>query len=217
MSINLLPSEEGRQQTLRRRAGIAALLMVTLWAGLGAALIAQLAVVEDRADERDAVASRSAQLRGQVASLAVFQRMADDAAAGNQILAYAMADEVSWAQLLLDLSRGVPESASFTQIDGELIDTPAGTTTSSDVFVLTEGTDVGFFTIAGYTREIFTPGLEDMLRRFGAIDGFFQQYLSTAQVEEIGDVPVTRYAAEVRLEDSARTHRYADGLPRQDG
>lgn len=217
MSVNLLPSEEARQQTLRRRALLAGGMVLVLWAVLAAAAIAQLAVVDDRVAERDSVAQRAALLRAQVDSLAVFQAMADDAAAGNQVLAFAMADEVSWAELLVDLSRTVPEDASFTDIAGQLIDPPPGGAPSSDVFVQGDRADVGFFTVAGYTTEVFTPGLEDLLRRFGAIDGFFQQYLSTAQREAIGDVEVTRFNAEVRLDDSARTDRYATGLPEAPG
>jgi hypothetical protein len=221
MSIDLLPREEGRRRQLRRRAAIATLLLVTVWAALLAAQLAELAVVDDRLAERDAAAARAAELEAQVASLTVFQRMADDAASGNRLLAHAMADEVSWAQLLVDLSRGVPETASFTQINGQLADadlvTPTGAPTGGDVFVLTDAADVGFFTISGYSREVFTPGLQDLLRRFGAIDGFFQQYLTSAQVDAIGDVPVTTFAAEVRLDDSARTDRYADGLPGRSG
>lgn len=215
MSIDLLPSEEGRQRLLRRRAGIAALLLVALWVVLGVVTIGQLALVDDLAAERDAVAARTELVRAQVGSLSVFQRMADDAAAGNRIVASAMGDEVSWAQLLIDLSRGVPESASFTSVNGQLFPT-APMVVGDDVAVAT-AQEVGAFTIAGYSREVFTPGLEDLLRRFGAIDGLVQEYLSSAQVEAIGDVPVTRFSAEVRLDAAARTGRYADGLPEREG
>jgi hypothetical protein len=216
VSVDLLPREEGRQQLLRRRAGIAGLAVATLWTALGAAALAQLAVVDQRREDRDAAAQRAAAARAEVAALAVFQRMADEAVAGNRVLAAAMADEVSWAELLVDLSRGVPDSASFTELDAQLVDDQEDGV-AGDVFVLTDREDVGVVTLSGYTTEVFTPGLQELLRRVGAIDGFFQEYISTAQVDAVGDVPVTRFSAEVRLDDAARTGRYLDGLPGRRG
>ncbi len=213
MSINLLPESEERRSAVQRSALIALLGLMVVWVALGAAQLVQTSIVAEQVVERDAVAQQVALIRAQVDSLAVFQQMADDAARGNDLLSYAMVDEVSWAQLLLDLARGVPDSASFTNINGQILDSriEAG---GQDVFVRNEADDIGFFVVDGYTTELFTPGIEEMLRRFGQIDGLFQQYLSSATVDSIGDVDVTRFAAEVRLDDTARTNRYVDGLPR---
>jgi hypothetical protein len=215
MSVDLLPREEGRQRRLRRQAVLAALALVVLWVALVAASLAQQAVLDDRIAARDAVAQREAQLAAQVASLAVFQQMADDVAAGNRVLAFAMQDEVSWAQLLVDLSRSVPETASFTQVSGTLgLD---GAPLDGTLVQPIDPDAVGRFAVSGYSREVFTPGLEDLLRRFGAIEGFVEQYLAAAQLESIGDVPVTRFSASVELDASARTGRYVDGLPAGEG
>jgi hypothetical protein len=213
MSIDLLPEAEERRSSLQRQAFIGGLVLVLVWTILGSLLLFQVSTVSEGVVERDAAAQRVALVRGQVQSLQVFQGMADDAAAGSELLAYAMADEVSWAQLLLDLARGVPDSASFTDINGQITDSRLPTRPGQDVFVQTDNTDIGFFVVNGYTTQLFTPGLEEMLRRFGQIDGLFQQYISSAAADAIGDVPVTRFAAEVRLDDTARTDRYATGLP----
>lgn len=212
MSVNLIPGDVRRTSQLRSRAVVALVAVLALWAILGAVQWLQLRTVEDRVAERDGVAQRVALLQGQVDSLAVFQRMADDVSAGNAVLASAMGNEVSWAQLLLDLSRGVPDDASFTAIDGQLVDLVEGAP-RDDVFVHTDATDVGFFVVDGYSTDLFTPGVQELLRRFGAIDGFFQEYLSNAIIAEVEGVDVTTFNAEVRLDDSARTGRYANGLP----
>ncbi|WP_370325038.1 PilN domain-containing protein [Euzebya sp.] len=214
MTINLLPDEDARRVQIRRRALYGLLVIALLWAVLGLASLLQLSGLSQVQEERDATATRVAQLQGEVDSLAVFQELADDVASGNQVLAFAMADEVSWAQLLVDLSRGIPPSASFTDIDGQLTDAPTGALPGQqDVFIETDDTDIGFFAVDGYTTELFTPGIEELLRRFGEIDGFFQEYLSSATAGEIGDVDITQFNAEVRLDDDARTGRYAEGLP----
>lgn len=212
MSVNLIPGDVARETLVRRRAVIAVLGVLALWAVLGTVQWLQLRAVEDDVAERDVVAQRVALLQGQVDSLAVFQRMADDVSAGNAVLASAMGNEVSWAQLLIDLSRGVPDDASFTDISGQLVD-PAPGSRTADVFVRTDAADIGFFTVNGYTTDLFTPGVQELLRRFGAIDGFFQEYLSNATIGEVEGVAVTTFNAEVRLDDSARTGRYTEGLP----
>ncbi len=212
MSVNLLPEREERRLLAQRRGITAVLVLAALWTILGTLLLLQLTTVSQRVDTRDEAAQRVAVLQAEVTSLAVFQRMADDARAGNELLAYAMADEVSWAQVLLDLARGVPDSASFTDVNGQLLDSRGGVA-GQDVFVQADADDIGVFVVNGYTTQTFTPGLEEMLRRFGQIDGLFQQYLSNANVDAIGDVPVTRFDAEVRMDATARTRRYVDGLP----
>lgn len=213
MSVNLIPGDVQRSSLVRRRAVIAVFGVVALWAVLGTVQWLQLRTVDDRLVVRDDAAQRVALLQGQVDSLAVFQQMADDVTAGNAVLAEAMGREVSWAELLIDLSRGVPDDASFTDITGLIVDPPPGRAASSDVFVANEAPDIGVFTVNGYTTDLFTPGVQELLRRFGAIDGFFQEYLSNATIGEVSGVDVTTFAAEVRLDETARTGRYAQGLP----
>ncbi|HUG83339.1 MAG TPA: hypothetical protein VMM13_02180, partial [Euzebya sp.] len=106
MSVNLIPGEVARTTLVRRYAIVALIAVLVLWAVLGTVQWLQVRAVEDSVADRDAVAQRVALLQGQVDSLAVFQGMADDVSAGNAVLASAMGNEVSWAQLLLDLSRG---------------------------------------------------------------------------------------------------------------
>jgi hypothetical protein len=217
VSANLIPGDVQQTTRIRRAAVIALIGVLALWAVLGIIQWAQLRTLDARVDERDGAAQRVALLQGQVDSLQVFQQMADDVTAGNEVLASAMSPEVSWAQLLVALSRGVPETASFTDINGQILDIPVTQAPRPDVFVDHEGDDIGFFTVSGYTTELFTPGVQDLLRRFGAIDGFFQEYLSNATIGEVSGIDVTTFAAEVRLDDRARTGRYEFGLPELGG
>lgn len=213
MSVNLIPGDVRRTSAIRRWAIIAGVAILLLWLLLGLLQWLQLRTIDSQVIERDAVAQRVAVLEGEVASLSVFQRMADDVAAGNTVLSNAMGREVSWARLLLDLSRGVPTSASFTDISGQIVDPPPEGAANPEVFVPTDVPDVGFFVVSGYTTELFTPGVQELLRRFGAIDGFFQEYLTNAVVGDVGGVDVTTFTAEIRLNESIRTNRYVDGLP----
>lgn len=210
MSINLIPRKDAQRAALRRQAGLALLGVAILWLALAAASLARLDQVEARVDERDGIAERVALLQAQVDSLAAFQDLADDVSTQNALLEMAMAEEVSWGRLLLQLSRAVPTSASFTAVDGTLVDPTAE---GSDVTDLETDTQVGRFLISGYTTATFTPGVRELLLRADEIDGFFQQYVTNAQATDIGGIPATAFDAELRLDEGARTGRYDDGLP----
>lgn len=214
MSVNLLPSEVEGRRTIQRRAVIAAVAVLALWLALGTVFLAERGARDRAQAERDAIAQRSTVLQAQVQSLQVFQVMADQVAQGDRLLAYAMSGEVSWAQLLVDLASGVPESASFTVVRGQTVN-PLGIAGAQPdyVFVPNDAADVGYFTLNGYTTQTFTPGVQELLRRFGRIDGLFQEYLSNASLDAIGPVDVTTFAAEVRMDDTRLTGRYFDGLP----
>ncbi|AXV06462.1 Type IV pilus biogenesis protein PilN [Euzebya pacifica] len=208
--VNLLPREFEERSRQRRMVGVG-VLVVAAWAALLAfVLLGQLGAVNDAKDERDTAQAEVNRLQAEVQSLAAFQDLADRLNATNAILTTAMDEEVSWAQILNNLALSVPTTASLTTFDGALNE---GAPAANEVFTENDAADVGFLNVSGYSTERFAPGVESVLLRFGQVDSFFQQYLSNAAQAEIGDVGVTNFDAEVRLDEDNRTGRYADGLP----
>ncbi|WP_157965363.1 hypothetical protein [Euzebya rosea] len=208
--VNLLPREFEERSRQRRMVGVGVLVVAAWVALLAFVLLGQLAAVNDAKDERDTAQAEVNRLQAEVQSLAAFQDLADRLNATNAILTTAMDEEVSWAQVLNNLALSVPTTASLRTFDGALND-PG--TVSNEVFAENDTADVGFLNVTGYSTERFAPGVESVLLRFGQVDSFFQQYLSNAVQEEIGDVGVTTFDAEVRLDEDNRTGRYAEGLP----
>ena len=211
--VNLLPREFEERSRQRRMVGVGILVVLAWVALLAFLLFAKLAAVEDAKQNRDAAQAVVNQLQAEVNSLSAFQELAAQLNAGNELLASAMANEVSWAQLLNDVALTVPTTASLTDLQANLLDLAPGEVGGADVFVESENGDVGVLSVQGYSIESFAPGVEAVLLRFGQVDNFFQQYLSVATADAIGDVGVTSFSADVRLGDTARTDRYVDGLP----
>lgn len=208
--VNLLPREFEERSRQRRMVGVGVLAVAAWVALLAFVLLGQLAAVNDAKDERDTAQAEVNRLQAEVQSLAAFQDLADRLNATNAILTTAMDEEVSWAQILNNLALSVPTTASLTGFDASLNeDGPS----ANDVFSENDTGDVGFLNVSGYSTERFAPGVESVLLRFGQVDSFFQQYLSTAVQETIGDVGVTTFDAEVRLDEDNRTGRYTEGLP----
>lgn len=211
--VNLLPREFEEKSRARRMVGLGVLVVIGWVALLAFVLLGKLAAVESAKDDRDAAQAQVNQLQAEIDSLAAFQALAAQLTSGNDVLAAAMSNEVSWAQLLNDVALTIPTTASLTQMQAGLLELPPGQVNAEGVFVQNEFGDVGVMTVEGYSIESFAPGVEAVLLRFGEVDNFFQQYLSQAAAAEIGEVGVTQFNADVRLGENARTNRYVDGLP----
>lgn len=210
--VNLLPREFEERSRQRRLAGLG-VLVVLAWVGLLAfLLLGKLGAVDDARATRDAAQAQVNQLQAEVNALAQFQQLATNLSAGNDVLATAMANEVSWAQLLNDVALTIPSTTSLTDMTASILDLPPGGI-GGDVFVENEVSDIGVMNLDGYTVDRLAPGVEAVLLRFGEVENFFQQYLSTAQQASILDVEVTDFTADVLLSEDLRTQRYADGLP----
>lgn len=211
MTVNLLPGTYERMRVLQRRWAAVAVALVVLWIALGALVFDEQTERNQLLAERNDAADRVALLDAQVESLSALQDLADRLAVGNETLAYVMDNEVSWARILVELSRGVPATTSFTSIHGR-IEAPDNVSDDDAIFVADDDGDLGFFVLNGYDTGQLT-GIQELLRRFGELDGFSREYLNTVESDSIGNVPINNFSAEVRLEPSARTNRYELGLP----
>lgn len=215
--VNLLPREFEERSRQRRMIALGILFVAAWTAVLAFVLLGKLASVDSATDDRNLAQMQVNQLQAEINALSAFQDLAAQLASGNQVLTAAMANEVSWAQLLNDIALTVPTTASLTEIEGAILDLPPTQVDEAGVFVESDEGNVGVLTVEGYSIERYAPGVESVLLRFGEVDNFFQQYLSTAGVRAIGDVGVTTFTADVRLGDTARTQRYAGGLPEAGG
>lgn len=211
--VNLLPREyEARSR--RRQMALLGVVVVLAWIGLLVfLLLGRLSAVDAAREDRDAAQAQVNQLQTEAAALAPFQALADELGATNELLAFAMGGEVSWAELLNDIALTTPSSTSLTSLSGNLLEDAPGTAGQGDVFVPNEADDAGVLVVNGYSIERYAPGVEAVLLRFGTVENFFQQYLTIAASDEIGDVEVTDFTAEVRLDSDALTQRYVEGLP----
>ncbi len=124
--VNLLPREIGQRQRERRWAGITAVALLVWVAVLTGVYLAKLAAVRDAELERDVAAAEVELLRAEAAALQDFAALDRRLQARNDLLAAAMAEEISWAQTLNDLSLTFPANSSLLTFTGAMVEQPEG-------------------------------------------------------------------------------------------
>ena len=211
--VNLLPrelEEHARQRRVALMAGAGVAVWVALLGGLYGLKVDEVATREqDRTAEQAAVGLQQAEL----ATLAPFRQLASEVENKNGHLSMVMAEEISWARVMNDLSVAIPSDASLQTFAATSQDVAQ---TSDTPGQLSNGEPVASVQFTGYSVDRFAPGVEAMLLDLSQIRSFFNVYLGTAAEAEIGTTPVTNFSGSSLLDDNAYTRRYESGLPVED-
>jgi len=176
--VNLLPPELRQKQAERRTT--------TLVSAIGAAVITlilvffffqgmQLSSARDELAEQQAT---NAELSAQIAELQPFAVLQQELAAKQQLVDTLYLNEVSWAGVLLDVSRVIPDDSYLTNLTGQ-ITAPTGTQVGA---VPVEGgttTLIGNVTFSGVARE--TRTIASWLTRLEQIRGWVNPWVNNAQ------------------------------------
>jgi hypothetical protein len=206
--VNLLPPELATKRRARRITHITFVGLAAWLAVLGSLFVAKTAQVDDARAERDAAQTQVQVLEQQVAALDEYRVLAAQLDARGALLTASMSEEVSWARILNDLSLAFPADASMTTLDATLaaaVEPVAGEISPAEA--------VGDVAFNGYSVERLAPGVEGVLIDFANARGFVNTYLTTASLQEKAETEVTDFNGSVRLDENARTGRYAEGLP----
>lgn len=206
--VNLLPRELEQRSRARRSLRMSVFVVLVALAIMGGLYAYQAGEVRQAEEERDRAADEVARLEAELASLEEFRVLLDRHTARSELLASAMEREISWARVLNDLALAFPGDASLLTLaaDAEDPDEPAPGEIAT-------GDRVGQITASGYSVEEYAPGVQTVLIDFEGARGFFNTYLQTAGVTEIGGTEVTNFNGTIDLDDDVYTERYADGLP----
>jgi hypothetical protein len=205
--VNLLPRELAAVSRARAVTRLSVLGVALVAVLLGSLTLLQLQQVAEAERERDAAQARVTQAEQRLAALAEYRELKDRYEARKQLLAAAMADEISWARILNDLSLAFPSDSSLTTLTASA---DASTPAAGEI---DPGSRVGRIVANGYSLDRYAPGVESVLIDFDGARGFFNSYLQTAAATRIGDNQVTNFSGTIDLDDDAYTRRYAEGLP----
>jgi Tfp pilus assembly protein PilN len=175
--VNLLPPELRQKQAERRTT--------TLVAAIGAAVITLILVfyffqtmqLSSAQDELTQQQETNRELSAQIAELQPYAELQADLAAKQQLVDSLYINEVSWAGVLLDVSRVIPDESYLTNLTGQ-ITAPTGTQVGTPV----EGgttTLIGNVTFSGVARE--TRTIASWLTRLEEIRGWVNPWVNNAQ------------------------------------
>ncbi len=205
--VNLLPPELLSRQKTRR--------LTTLIIGAGAVIVAVLVGFwflqgQKLSGVNDDIAAQNATnvgLQTEIDGLQDAQALQEEAAGKQALLSVAYAGEVSFSQLLMDLSKVIPSDAYLLSYDAALsgaIATGAATTTDTTV----PTAFAGAFTVEGGADGF--ESIASWLTRLESVRGWVNPWLSNA--EETGDnTGLYSFSSGADLSSDALTARGREG------
>jgi Tfp pilus assembly protein PilN len=200
--VNLLPSEIKKGQENRRRfmlfllAGIAIVLLVfAFW-------FIQSMRLSDVQDQVQAQNQVNAGIQQNIASLQQYEQLQTDAQQQEQLLAAAYAGEVSYSQMLLDVSKVIPSDTYLTTFASTLQAPTASTSTT------TTTTFVGNMTFSGETLHF--DSLSTWLNRLESVQGWANPWTSNVSADA-SVAGAFQFDTTVDLTQDALTERGAAG------
>lgn len=208
--VNLLPPELAIRRRLRRRAQLSVALLVLWVVALGGVYVLKLADVAEAEQAREDARGEVARLETELVSLDEYRVLSARIDARSELLSTAMADEISWARVLNDVSMTFPEDASMLTLAAAANPREEGDPAEATI---DNGSPVASVTFSGYSVDRLAPGIEGVVSDFEEAGGFVNSYLQMAQEAEIGTTDVTNFNGKLDLNDEALTHRYDNGLP----
>ena len=203
--VNLLPPELRARQKVKQ--------LTTLIIGGGVAVIVLLLAFwflqsQKLAGVNDDIAAQNATnagLQTQIDQLQEFQQLQEEAAAQQALLATAFTGEVSFSQMLMDLSRTIPSDAYLDSFNAALTAPVVG-----EVPATTTTTFVGSFTASGAADGF--ESLASWLTRLESVKGWVNPWLSSA-TETGPNTGLYTFSSGVDLSEDALTARGREGEP----
>lgn len=174
--VNLLPPEIRERQAIRRRTSLVAAVGVVALALIGAFYVTQTMTLSSVKDELARQQQANAQLRSQIAELQPFADLQAALAERERLVQTLYANEVSWASILLDVSRVIPDESYLTQLSGQ-ITAPTGTVIGAPQ----DGEETGLIgnvTFSGVARE--TRTIANWLTRLEQVRGWVNAWVNNA-------------------------------------
>ena len=208
--VNLLPPEIAQRQRERRTVIVTGALVLVWLALLGALYGFKLSDVEAARVDRAQAQAEVTRLQQELASLQPFAELDRRLSARNTLLATVMAEEISWAKTLNDLSLTFPADSSLLTLAATTGQDAAGAPVEGGIDL---GESVAELSFSGYTVDRYSPGVRRALLKFNDVPAFANAYLAQAANAQRGDTGVTAYNGTVQLDPDAYTGRYANGLP----
>lgn len=206
--VNLLPPELRQKQAVRRRTMLAA--------GAGAGVLALIVLfyffqtmrLSSAQDELTAQEQTNGQLNAQIAELQPYAQLQATLAAKQGLVDVLYVNEVSWASVLLDVSRVIPDESYLTNLTGQ-ITAPTGTQVGAAPTTELVPDMIGNVSFSGVALE--TETIASWLTRLEDIQGWVNPWVNNAQ--ETGELTrIYTFEGAVDLTVEATTDRGSGGL-----
>jgi Tfp pilus assembly protein PilN len=168
--VNLLPSELRAREATRRLTSVVVIVGVLVLGLVGLFYFFQVMNLSRAQDDLAAQEGVNQQLQAQVNDLQRFQELQNQLEAKQALVKSVFVGEVSWSNVLADISDVIPSDAYLTSLTG-LIAAPATPTTGG-------ATLIGNISFTGVVKE--TIPLATWLTRLEQVDGWENAWMTSA-------------------------------------
>jgi len=169
--VNLLPSELRAREATRRLTSVVVIVGVIVLGLVGLFYFFQVMNLSRAQDDLAAQEGVNQQLQAQVNDLQRFQELQSQLEAKQALVKSVFVGEVSWSNVLVDISHVIPSDAYLTSLTG-LIAAPTATPTTGGP------TLIGNISFTGVVKQ--TDPLATWLTRLGQVDGWENAWMTSA-------------------------------------
>ena len=173
--VNLLPSELRAREARRRLTSVVVIVGVLVLGLVGLFYFFQVMNLSRARDDLAAQEGVNRQLQAQVNDLQRFQDLQNQLQAKQALVNSVFVGEVSWSNVLVDISRVIPSEAYLTNLTGSTTAETATPTTGG-------ATLIGNISFTGVVRE--TDPLATWLTRLEQVDGWENAWMTSATEQQ---------------------------------
>lgn len=203
--INLLPGEIAVQRRARRQTSLLIILFVVWIVLLGAVWLIRQGQLRQEEERLAAAQARARTLEAQIAELQQFADLERAVKLKEQILQTAMAGDVAWSRLLIELSMIIPGESWLTSFNGAAVAAapPAAPPPGQPAPPVSLGTlNFSVVTVDGF------PGVAKWLTRMPELKSLQNIWVPSATKGLIGAREVVSFPSTSELSGEAASGRY---------
>jgi len=189
--INLLPGEIAAEEASRRNRVYWLFALVALVALLAWLSIGRLGAISDKEDEVANQQQVNTNLEAEIGSLGQFEGPLQAFEFRTALLTSALEGDVSWARLLNDLGRFIPDRVWLDSLQGDLDQ------------VSVSGTAFEYEDVANWLRAVDNSNYA----------GLSSSWVGSLTTGELSGVEVVTYQSTARLTDEALAQRLSSRIP----
>ncbi|MCA1838838.1 MAG: PilN domain-containing protein [Actinomycetota bacterium] len=202
--INLLPTEVLVRKRIRRQTGLLATGVVLFLLILAGIWFIRQGQLHDQLDQLDAANAQVATLQAKVAKLQEFAALDQTVKSKEATLASAMAGDVAWSRLLIELSMIIPGDSWLTAMSGTAGAAAPGT--ARTVAPAGSAPALGSLNFTVVTFDF--PGVSKWITRLQELKSLQNIWVPAASKGAIGDRTVINYSSTSDLSQEAASKRF---------
>lgn len=212
--INLLPPEIAARRRVRQQTGLLGVVFVVFLLLLGALWFVRQGTLRQEEEKLLALEAQQAELQAKVDALQEFALLEQTVTQKRTTLATAMANDVAWSRLLVELSMIIPGDSWLTAFSGTAAAPAAGAPGAPPATAPAPGTAAPASTLGTLSFTAITfdfPGVAKWITRLQELKSLQNIWVPSAAKGEISGRDVVNYSSTAELSKDASSGRYQQG------